>query len=593
MRTRDIIICILAAVVGVGLVIVSGSRMDYINAQRKEMNLVINEPLENAPPSLAFATVALGAFRGLIVDVLWIRADTLKQKGQFFDAKQLAEWIVTLQPRFSEVWVFHSWNMAYNISVAIPASQPEQRWQWVKNGYELLRDRGIPLNPTDIALYRQLAWIFRHKIAGITDDAHKYYKLQLAQAMQPLLGEADEDFFQALVDAPRQWSQITAESNVSELIAELKAAEPAFEDDKKFVGNYLALRQSPDKFEPEAFRVIDDYRSTKTLDKFDIFAKAYQLRNEWKLEPELMQQINKTYGPTSFTDPNHHFPMDWRHPDVHAIYWAVKGLQAGSKEKITVDRANADRIVNHSLQNLYRNGRIFIYTQTPQERFDDRSPGMTKTLYLRPDLSMFDSYNKSLMATLEKYPEGSGTYESMQAGHRNMLKNAVLSFYQAGHMDKAVEIYNELRRLYPRNEFKVDLVTYVRNRLREELSQLGINNAKEIIQMMLRESYFKYAMHEDDEVFALEKMAEEVYRNYMKDFEGQEHRIGMPEFDMMRYLALADFFQDPAYPPSLKSALRTRIKLERPKLFELLEKQEKRYLHQAEQQQQQQMQFQP
>ena len=102
----------------------------------------------------------MGAFRGLIVDILWMRADTLKQEGKFFDAKQLAEWITTLQPRFAQVWDFHAWNMAYNISVAIPNTQPEERWRWVKNGYELLRDRAIELNPKSILLYRSLSWIF-------------------------------------------------------------------------------------------------------------------------------------------------------------------------------------------------------------------------------------------------------------------------------------------------------------------------------------------------------------------------------------------------------------------------------------------------
>jgi len=88
------------------LLFLGSQRLDNINAQRSEMKLVVNEPLENAPPSLAFATVALGAFRGLIVDVLWIRADQLKEEGKFFDAKQLAEWITLLQPRFAAVWDF-------------------------------------------------------------------------------------------------------------------------------------------------------------------------------------------------------------------------------------------------------------------------------------------------------------------------------------------------------------------------------------------------------------------------------------------------------------------------------------------------------
>ena len=123
MRIRNIIICFLCTVVGFGLLIGASTRLNPINSARKEMALISNEPLENAPPSLAFATVAMGAFRGLVVDVLWMRAEKLKEEGQFFDAKQLADWITILQPRLAEVWDFQAWNMAYNISVAMPASQ--------------------------------------------------------------------------------------------------------------------------------------------------------------------------------------------------------------------------------------------------------------------------------------------------------------------------------------------------------------------------------------------------------------------------------------------------------------------------------------
>jgi hypothetical protein len=147
MRLRDTIIWLVCSILAVSLLIIAGTQLDFINSQRQKMKLIINEPLENAPPSLAFATVAMGAFRGLVVDILWMRADKLKEQGQFFDAKQLAEWITTLQPRFATVWEFQAWNMAYNISVAIPDTQPQERWRWVKNGYELLRDPGIPLNP--------------------------------------------------------------------------------------------------------------------------------------------------------------------------------------------------------------------------------------------------------------------------------------------------------------------------------------------------------------------------------------------------------------------------------------------------------------
>lgn len=256
----------------------AGMQLDYINSQRQEMKLIANEPLKNAPPSLAFATVSMGAFRGLVVDILWMRADKLKNEGQFFDAKQLAEWITVLQPRFPSVWEFHAWNMAYNISVAIPASQPEERWRWIKNGYELLRDKGIPLNPRSILLYRELGRIFQHKIGGVSDDDNRYYKLQLALAMEPLLGPADNAYFKSLAEAPSQWQDITKDANVAQLVAALKSSDKVFTGDDGFVENYLSLRQNPARFAPEAFRVIDNFRGSPALEKFDIFAKAWELR---------------------------------------------------------------------------------------------------------------------------------------------------------------------------------------------------------------------------------------------------------------------------------------------------------------------------
>lgn len=412
MRGRDFAILVACVVIAGGLLVAAGMQLDYINKQRETMGLTINTPTENMPPTLAFATVAMGAFRGLVVDILWMRADKLKDEGQFFDARQLAEWITTLQPRFASVWEFQAWNMAYNISVAIPASQPEQRWRWVKNGYELLRDKGIPLNPKAITLYRELARIFQHKIGGISDDAQEYYKLQMVEALEPLLQSQDNglgreanEFYEALIQAPMAWPQVERDPNVAAFIQALWLADEAFAnaDGKEFVANYLSLRQNPQRFKPEALKTIDAFRGGPALKKFDIFAKAYQLRHEWKLEPALMREVNKTYGPIDFGDPNHHFPMDWRNADSHAIYWAVKALQiVGQKEgrKISMNETNNDRIVVHSLQNLFRNGKITVL-QGPAEPADANTtvgpvqPRMRKDIFLTTDLRMFDSYNKA------------------------------------------------------------------------------------------------------------------------------------------------------------------------------------------------------
>ncbi len=590
MRLRNTIICLVCIVLAAALLITAGMQLDYINSQRQKMRLISNEPLENAPPSLAFATVAMGAFRGLVVDILWLRADRLKEQGQFFDAKQLAEWITTLQPRFASVWEFQGWNMAYNISVAIPASQPQERWRWVKNGYELLRDRGIVLNPKSIGLYRELARIFQDKIGSVRDDVHKYYKLQLATGMEPLLGPADNQYFKALAEAPTDWQQIIKDANVVPIITALKSADKAFADDDKFVSNYLSLRQNPARFKPEAFRTIDDFRGTAALRKLDIFAKAYHLRKVWKLDPVLMQQLNQNHGPVDWNDPNTPLPLDWRHPDSHAIYWAVKGLQKAGKEGSSTSEINTDRIVNHSLQNLFRNGRIFIYDVPAQTPSDSSSQTPTKEVFLRSDLRMFDAYNKSALARIKKYEElglektKTGSLQSFKDGHRNMLKNAIFSFYQAGHRRRAQKIYKKMRQLYPSDDFKVPLDTFVWNRLREELRNIGLNNAKEIIQMMLRESYFRYAVRDDDEAFGREKMAKEIYDYYQSAYL-DENRIDLPDFKLMRYFALLDFFNDHQYPLNMRLNLLARIKIERPELAEQLKQLEKKLQKQSEQSQ--------
>jgi len=566
-------------VAAAALLIAAGSRLDYINSQRRQMKLISNEPLENAPPSLAFATIAMGAFRGLVVDILWMRADRLKEQGQFFDAKQLAEWITTLQPRFAQVWEFQAWNMAYNISVCMPASEPAQRWRWIKNGYELLRDQGIVANPKSTGLYRELARIFQHKVGGATDDAHKYYKLQLVEEMEPLLGPATDDYFKALAEAPADWDQIAKDGDAASLITALKSADKTFADADEggFVDSFLSLRANPNRFDPTAFETIDDFRGTAALEKFDTFARAWYLRSHWKLDPVLMNELNNTYGPIEWDDPNKHLPLDWRHPDSHAIYWAVKGLQVIAKDqqrKIGVDETNTDRIVVHSLQNLFRNGKIFIY----------KTPASGKEIFLRQDLRMFESYNKAMLAVLEKYEQKRKIgYNSLQIGHRNMLVNAAFSFYQAGLRRQALRIYNQLRRLYGgRGEFKVSLDVFAQNRLRKELSTLSLTDAKEMVEMLLHESYFRYAVRDDDQSFSAEKMAREVYDRYQTMY-SDENRINLPDFKMLRYLALLDFLNDRQYPLELRQGLFGRIEIERPQLAEQLRRQQHQFLKQLKQ----------
>jgi len=157
-----------------------------IQTQREQLGVTLPVELQNAPPLLAFVTAAGGGFRGIVANVLWIRADQLQQQEKFFELYTLSDWITKLQPEFSQVWAMRAWNMAWNISVKY--TEPADRWLWVRSGMEMLRDEGLRYNPRDPLLHRELAWIFQDKIGKYTDLAHNFCKQQWIMEMYAVLG---------------------------------------------------------------------------------------------------------------------------------------------------------------------------------------------------------------------------------------------------------------------------------------------------------------------------------------------------------------------------------------------------------------------
>ena len=184
-RLRKFILLALAVVLLIG----STLMQRVLNKNRDALGLTRVTPLENAPPLLAFTTVALGGFRGLIANALWIRATELQEEDKFFEMAQLADWITKLEPHFVQVWTVQAWNMSYNISVKF--KDFEDRWRWVQRGISLLRDEGLKYNPNEVLIYRELAWQFQHKMGANLDDANGVYKQQWIYEMATVFGKGE------------------------------------------------------------------------------------------------------------------------------------------------------------------------------------------------------------------------------------------------------------------------------------------------------------------------------------------------------------------------------------------------------------------
>ena len=174
----------LLAVAGLAVSSVSGASLR--GARRAALPPAEAALRDAAPPLVNFASVVLGGFRGILADVLWLRADAMQEQRRFVELVQLADWITALEPRNEEVWVFHAWNMSYNVSYLMAGDA--ERWNWVRRGICLLRDRGLPLNPRSATLMRELGWIFQHKIGMDSDGSHRFYRGEWAREIGARLG---------------------------------------------------------------------------------------------------------------------------------------------------------------------------------------------------------------------------------------------------------------------------------------------------------------------------------------------------------------------------------------------------------------------
>ncbi|MBU3729577.1 MAG: hypothetical protein FGM37_10085, partial [Phycisphaerales bacterium] len=210
MRDRIVqLACVVLAALGVAA---GGTLLPRIIRISDERGLRYTDvSVEGAPPFVAIGT-AIGALRGIIVDYLWIRATWMKEQGLFYEAMADADLITKLQPRFGEVWAFHGHNMAYNISVL--TNTPQERWEWVKAGIDLVREQGLTYCPNDLILHKELAFWFAHKLDGVSDDAHLHYKREFAKEWHYLLGtpppsvEERLAWLGAVADAPDSMEEL-------------------------------------------------------------------------------------------------------------------------------------------------------------------------------------------------------------------------------------------------------------------------------------------------------------------------------------------------------------------------------------------------
>lgn len=529
---------------------------------------------EGDPPEVAIG-IAMGAFRGLFVNYLWMRTERLKQEGKFHEAIELSSAITRLQPRFPRVWSFHAWNMAYNISVATPTA--EERWQWVKAGIELLRQEGIPRNPNDVQLHRELAWIFNHKVQGFMDDANRYYKRQLAREWHMLLGEPPRlekdsetaktqmvEWLESIVSAPE-----TLEGVIAQELAERNEDSPedqmlGIEDS---LVNELATRLREDAGLDFDYDLLELYavqeaiqnswftqseeeggipfaregaqiQLTERGDANSTFTALYEdprfadtlnedgevvLRGAWsRLIPHIRKRVlvdKYNMSPTRMQRYTQKFgPLDWRHPSSHAVYWSHRGVELGL-QRIGVrnfNTLNTDRITMHAIQELFRSGTVMY------DPIRDTHVTMVSLHYI-------PAYAEVIREVAARGGRSQDienrAYTTYSQGFQNFLKDAIRTTYRFGDREQANYWFEQLRDFEGLNlndpelfeDLGLDLDTFVRKQLMDEDRFTIPHVAASEVEMALRGAFLNGLLNGDRQAFEGNiEYARQVHKRYFE-----------------------------------------------------------------------------
>ncbi|RMH30165.1 MAG: hypothetical protein D6693_01140 [Planctomycetota bacterium] len=514
-----------------------------IAAEAGRAQLVYTDRAEEGDPPEVAVGIALGAFRGLFVNILWFRAEKLKQEGKFHEAVQLSRTITRLQPRFPRVWAFLAWNMAYNISVATHTAR--ERWQWVNEGIRLLRDEAIPRNPNDALLHKELAWLFFHKIQGFADDANQYYKRELAREWTFVLGppapdaptreervQQRIDMIQSFADAPDTLEALYAQADamddpppVRELVRRLRE-EARLDLDEELL-RLFTLRVMFDFSGMREFAGAELTDANRNLALESIMNEpgmdaAWQLLipyvrkrvvvDRYHMEPDRMIRYTRIFG-----------PLDWRHPCAHAIYWLQRGLEEAMRRrnKLDFDLTNTDRTLMGAIQDMFRWGTINY------DLISDSYVQMFNFDYVEVYGRVFEEIvvpranRRGPIDSAQGVEREDRPFRVMAMGYVNFLRDVTRIYYRMGEREKAAETFERLRTWQGINynesewELGLSLDEFIRLDFEERIDSPMF--AATEFAAALRDGFLRGLLRGNRELFTNQRAyAYEVHQHYQK-----------------------------------------------------------------------------
>ena len=490
---------------------------------RERLQLISPEQetaFKKLPPELVFTTVLLGGFRGILVDLLWLRAMKLQDDGKYFELVQLSDWIGLLEPYVPAVWKFNAWNLSYNISVEFPTG--EERWNWIYQGIKLLRDKALKYTPNSAEIYQELSWIQFHKISDTMDEFNAYYKRMWAKIMGDALG----DMTLEEIVSNSSYEELMKDQNIESIIFSFKEKQIDILNSnwEKFSGdNFAKLPEDLKKLvKSPSFRKIEAYLRDKTL------------REEFKMDPEYMLELEKKY-----------FPFDWKSAATHSLYW----IEEGKRKTSDMREIDYYRMVYFSLNHLLKWGKVNI-----------KKIGDEEVLTLSPDFEVvpiLNSYYENAIQDLEK--AGQST-TGIKGSYLSFLSDVVTLAYTMNDLPVAQKYYLYLKDKYPGEVGNLSFPEYVASKFVTTLDDGSVPQITDMLFGIMYQSYWSLAIGEDERYVGLQSLAKAVYERTATNLPRFQNMF--PTFETFKKSSLD--FSLAMLPSPLASSIRTRLGIPEP-----------------------------
>jgi len=98
---------------------------------------------------------ALGGFRTVAADLLWLQAERLWDGGSWWAMLPLLDAVTQLDPNFILAWQVYGWHAAYNMH-AESETIVDKRY-WLEQGVKTL-EQGVQANPSNWEMIFELGW---------------------------------------------------------------------------------------------------------------------------------------------------------------------------------------------------------------------------------------------------------------------------------------------------------------------------------------------------------------------------------------------------------------------------------------------------